>query len=281
MLHLPFRQRRRLRIPRFIRFIIAAALLALVGIAGASGGLLSVIQRIQSASGDTNAADLRALAQSETAVFAPVTGVIFAIVLSAMFAGEVVSGTLFPDVDNHGPWFFTPWSATEMAKWLLWAFIAGFSERLVPDMLNSFEKKAGEKAAAPMPAGATNNFAVTTSSVAAHQAIPADEEGLAEAKTQENNSPAPVLHSHPDAIPADASELTITGEDFNQAMEIYIDRQLKPKSSLLGVTEESLRLQLDSADLFEKTHIAVIARNPEPGGGESQPLTIPVSQPGG
>jgi hypothetical protein len=110
---------------------------------------------------------LRALAQSETAVFAPVTGVIFAIVLSAMFAGEVVSGTLFPDVDNHGPWFFTLWSATEMAKWLLWAFIAGFSERLVPDMLNSFEKKAGEKAAAPMPAGATNSFAVTTSSVAA------------------------------------------------------------------------------------------------------------------
>ena len=41
--------------------IIAAALLALAGIAGASGGLLSVIQRIQSASGNTSAgADLRA-----------------------------------------------------------------------------------------------------------------------------------------------------------------------------------------------------------------------------
>jgi hypothetical protein len=164
---------------------------------------------------------------------------------------------------------------------LLWAFIAGFSERLVPDMLNSFEKKAGEKAAAPMPAGATNSFAVTTSSLAAHRAIPTDEEGLAETETQEDNSAAPVLHSHPDAIPADASELTITGEGFNQAMEIYIDHQLQPKSSLLEVTKESLRLRLDPADLFEKTHIVVIAENAEPGGGESQPLTIPVSQPGG
>ena len=77
------------------------------------------------------------------------------------------------------------------------------------------------------------------------------------------------------------SELTITGRGFNRTTEIYIDDQLKAKTSLLQVTSRSLTLRLDSKDLFEKPKIVIKARNPEPGGGESQPLTISVSQAGG
>jgi hypothetical protein len=89
--------------------------------------------------------------------------------------------------------------------------LIGFSERLASDMLNSFEKKQG-KGCRQRPQGATNSFAVTTSSVAAHQGVLTDEESLAEPRPKWTNNPALVLHWRPDAIPADASQLTVTGE---------------------------------------------------------------------
>lgn len=77
-----------------------------------------------------------------------------------------------------------------------------------------------------------------------------------------------------------APEWGIARCNHNQATEIYIDGRPKAKSSLLDVTNESLRLRLDPADFSGKTQIVVTAKNPEPDDGESQPLTISVSQPG-
>lgn len=73
-------------------------------------------------------------------------------------------------------------------------------------------RKSRGKAVANARRGATNSFAVTTSSVAAHQAVLTDEESLSEPRPKWTNNPALVLHWRPDAIPADASQLTITGE---------------------------------------------------------------------
>ncbi|MFZ0708749.1 MAG: hypothetical protein WAM53_01800, partial [Terrimicrobiaceae bacterium] len=130
------------------------------------------------------------------------------------------------------------------------------------------------------PAGAANAIAATAGYVAANQSAQTGEEGPAKVETPENPNPAPVFNLHPDAIPPDASELSITGGGFSEATEIYVDDQPKAKSSLLEVTDKTLRIRFDPAELFDKTQIVVKARNPAPGGGESR-LAIPVLEPGG
>jgi hypothetical protein len=121
--------------------IMIAALLALAGIAGATGGMMSVIQRMHASTPESDpATDLWALSQAETAVFfAPVEGLIFAIVLSLCFAGGVLKGTIFPELTGprESEWFLTLFNGKNLAIWLLWAFIAGFLERLVPNTLDS------------------------------------------------------------------------------------------------------------------------------------------------
>ena len=66
---------------------------------------------------------------------------------------------------------------------------------------------------------------------AANRALQTSEQGPAEVETPEDPNPAPVFNSHPDAIPPDASELSITGDGFSEATEIYFDDQpnLRPK----------------------------------------------------
>jgi hypothetical protein len=70
------------------------------------------------------------------------------------FAAKMIEGELFPkfacdlrppttpcssfgDLINH----YGPDEALDYAKVLLWGFIAGFSERLVPDALQTFAKR--------------------------------------------------------------------------------------------------------------------------------------------
>jgi hypothetical protein len=81
----------------------------------------------------------------------PIVGAIGAIVVYIAFAGDLLQGGLFPKivckvpgrcgelaeiVNNYGPE-----EAKDYAKALMWAFIAGFSERLVPDTLQTFARQ--------------------------------------------------------------------------------------------------------------------------------------------
>ena len=71
-------------------------------------------------------------------------GVIAACVIYLLFASGLLTGQLFPEfVPNSadGNAFLRlvnqePKTTADMAKLLLWAFISGFAERLVPDQLN-------------------------------------------------------------------------------------------------------------------------------------------------
>lgn len=74
-----------------------------------------------------------------------VVGMIGAVMIYLMFAAGLLKGDLFPEfhcamgqcTDFHG--FVSYWSpkdAAANAKAIVWGFIAGFSERFVPDILN-------------------------------------------------------------------------------------------------------------------------------------------------
>ena len=74
-------------------------------------------------------------------------GAISSTILYVVFASEIVVGPFFPEFscklgENHCvefQQFLTSWSpksAPDHAKAIVWGFVAGFSERFVPDILN-------------------------------------------------------------------------------------------------------------------------------------------------
>jgi Na+/serine symporter len=88
-----------------------------------------------------------------------VVGAIAATVLYLIFAAELLQGDLFPefscDLTGSQCKFFQtllnnwhPAQATDYAKMLVWAFVAGFAERLVPDTLRNLSR-AGQQTEKP------------------------------------------------------------------------------------------------------------------------------------
>lgn len=73
---------------------------------------------------------------------------ILAVVLYGFFAGGLLEGALFPKFNKEGVANYTnlgdmlskmtPDTNQSMAKAIIWAFIAGFSERLVPNLIDNF-----------------------------------------------------------------------------------------------------------------------------------------------
>ncbi|MGN6640919.1 MAG: hypothetical protein ACTHJ8_18560, partial [Mucilaginibacter sp.] len=117
------------------------ALMSCAAISGATGSLISVLLRIQGVQDNNQLAqNIVAFKYSENAIkIAPLTGLIFAITLSLIFSGNLIGGTLFPK-DNT--WASIISDGKEISKWLIWCFIAGFSERLVPDIIDRLADKA-------------------------------------------------------------------------------------------------------------------------------------------
>jgi len=132
----------------------------LVLLGGAIGGTMSLVQRVQS----LPEADplLFRLSGSTTVIqsliIPPLTGSIFAGLLFLIFASGVLSGDFFPKfivppVSANGVGFETfffhtsPESGKAYALMIVWAFIAGFAERFVPDTINRLtsQRSAGKK----------------------------------------------------------------------------------------------------------------------------------------
>jgi hypothetical protein len=121
-------------------------------VAGAGGGFVSSLQRLYSFQDIFPRRQYVQLFRRMNFYvvaysFVPaLVGMIGAIVLYLIFAGGLLKGDLFPEFhcsvfdgcgDFHG--FVTNWSPNgpaASAKAIVWGFIAGFSERFVPDILN-------------------------------------------------------------------------------------------------------------------------------------------------
>ena len=82
----------------------------------------------------------------------PLLGAVFAVMLMMMFISGMIEGSVFPRFARHQPspeamsFFNTlavalPQSRSEYGKLFVWAFLAGFAERLVPDSLDRLSSK--------------------------------------------------------------------------------------------------------------------------------------------
>ena len=144
--------------------------------AGLLGGCLSAQQRVQAGMvGDPLLGELEQSAGwFMSGMIPPLFGAVFALVLVLIFAGGLVNGPLFPvfefqktdgaasTVHSAGNvreflGAIAPASIGDWAKLMTWCFIAGFSERFVPGLLDRF---AGQANPASTPGRIATTYAV-------------------------------------------------------------------------------------------------------------------------
>lgn len=132
--------------------------LVMVIIAGLFGGAFSMLQRVQSPIGDGDQlSNLLALRTAKREILlSPILGAVGALVLYCIFDAGLLTGALFPDMfavpgpgKGKGSLTFArylstagPVAGVDHAKLLVWSFLAGFSERLLPDALDRLTKQA-------------------------------------------------------------------------------------------------------------------------------------------
>ena len=134
-------------------------LIAMVAFSGMAGAFASILQRIQkfkasSAFGqDDTLIMLSSLDYGKLGVyFALISGVVFSTALFLVFAAQMLKGPFFPAIFTPKDTTVLPFSifasatnpvdGAEYAKLLVWSFLAGFAERMVPDVLDRIAKKA-------------------------------------------------------------------------------------------------------------------------------------------
>ena len=128
------------------RWNLVGHMLSLIAIAGVIGGMASTLRRLQHAELDGNTdLELAGLDHGNLGIFlSPALGGIFALILFFIFCGRMISGPLFPEVTLREIGVAggdATAASVEIAKLIVWSFLAGFAERLVPDRL---EKLSGE-----------------------------------------------------------------------------------------------------------------------------------------
>lgn len=133
-------------------------------IAGTVGGVVNSFRRIQKLS----LAQIKKPSQMTgwlvtiQIYVSPFVGGVFAIVLYLIFMSGLVNGALFPAFQSVDQKAFTtfrdfaalamPATNADMAKAMVWSFIAGFSEGLVPNFISKVTRESSQDTAARNPA---------------------------------------------------------------------------------------------------------------------------------
>jgi hypothetical protein len=142
------------------------ATLTCVVYCGIIGGFVSSQRRMQSIPSDGD--PLISVFGLDNAGYylwlSPLLGAIFAVILTSMFVAGLLKGSVFPDFHLssgalhqglpffHFTWNTVPKTSEEYAKLFVWAFLAGFAERLVPDSLDRLASKVAPGDQQPPPA---------------------------------------------------------------------------------------------------------------------------------
>ncbi len=127
---------------------------------GIIGGFVSIQQRIPRLSDRELALLTRSWFQM---LLIPIFGGVFSLVLYGLFLAGIVSGNLFPAFSLPAPPetgpdsqfmkdIFTmtyPSTGQDLAKFLFWSFVAGFSERFVPQIVVNVSGNAENQTAPP------------------------------------------------------------------------------------------------------------------------------------
>jgi hypothetical protein len=111
------------------------AIFSIIMALGALGAAVSVISRTRNDQSVLSNISLLEVLSIQT------IGAIFACVLGFAFMGNLLSGEIFP---NPSVFYRIIYIPSAFAKLLVWSFIAGFSERFVPNVLNNLIKKAAD-----------------------------------------------------------------------------------------------------------------------------------------
>lgn len=146
------------------------AVLVLVVYSGVIGGFVSSQRRMQGL--PTDGDPLISIFGLDNAGYylwlSPLLGAIFAVVLMMMFVGGMLKGAIFPEflhvvASRPGLSFFdTVWGTLPVdsenyGKLLVWSFLAGFAERLVPDSLDRLSSKLDTHQQLSTPAQPADN----------------------------------------------------------------------------------------------------------------------------
>lgn len=116
------------------------ATLALVPVFGSLGAMISLQQRLESMpnKGDALRYSIALDSGHSTLWTTSIAGSVFAVVINLVFLAGMIEGDMFPSFDHlHGLRNSSPDSKplAEIALMLIWSFISGFAERLVPDTI--------------------------------------------------------------------------------------------------------------------------------------------------
>lgn len=131
-------------------------------ITGAGGGVISTYFRLK------NVAPTKAQSNAVLQVYVtPIISGLLGFICYAFFLTEMLRGPLFPEFVNktsdytglQSVFEIQPKHALDAAKALLWSFVAGFSEKMIPNILDKLASQ-GEResdSASPLESNSKNN----------------------------------------------------------------------------------------------------------------------------